>query len=106
VTSYALSAEAEEDLREIRAYYLKKVGAGARVARHVGSQLTAAFEFLATTPGAGHARPDLTSEPMKFWRVFSYLIVYDPAMRPLGIARVLHSSRDLKTLFRETPPRA
>ncbi len=103
---YALSAEAEQDLQEIRAYYLKKVGAGARVARYVGREITAAFEFLATTPGAGHARPDLTSEPMKFWRVFSYLIVYDPAMRPLGIARVLHSRRDLKTLFREKPPHA
>jgi hypothetical protein len=43
---------------------------------------------------------------MKFWRVYCYLIVYDPAMRPLGIARVLHSRRDLKTLFREKPPRA
>jgi len=106
VNPYVLSAEAEQDLQEIRAYYLKKAGAGALVARHVGRQITAAFEFLATTPGAGHARPGLTNEPVKFWQVFSYLIVYDPAMRPLGIARVLHSSRDLKTLLRENPPHA
>jgi plasmid stabilization system protein ParE len=104
--TYALSAEAEQDLQEIRAYYLQKVGAGARVALHVGRRIIAAFEFLAATPGAGHTRADLTSEPVKFWQVFSYLIVYDPAMRPLGIARVLHSRRDLKSLFRETPPRA
>ncbi len=103
---YVLSTEAEQDLHEVRDYYLKKAGAGARVARYVARQMTAAFEFLAMTPGAGHARPDLTSEPMKFWRVYCYLIVYDPAMRPLGIARVLHSRRDLKTLFREKPPRA
>ncbi len=103
---YVLSAEAEQDLQEIRAYYLTKPGAGARVARYVGRQMAATFEFLAMTPGAGHARSDLTSEPMKFWAVFSFLIVYDPAMRPLGIARVLHSSRDLKTLFDENPPRA
>ncbi len=98
---YVLSAEATQDLQEIRAYYVKKAGAGARVARYVSREITAAFEFLAANPGAGHARPDLTSEPMKFWQVFSYLIVYDPAMRPLGIARVLHSSRDLKSLLHE-----
>ncbi len=101
---YVLSAEAEQDLQDIRTYYLKKIGAGARVARHVSRNVTAAFEFLAATPGAGHARPDLTNAPVKFWQVFSYLIVYDPTMRPLGIARVLHSSRDLKTLFRDQPP--
>jgi antitoxin ParD1/3/4/toxin ParE1/3/4 len=68
--------------------------------------MAAAFEFLATAPGAGRVRSDLTSEPMKFSAVFSYLIVYDPAMRPLGIARVPHSGRDPKTLFDENPPRA
>jgi hypothetical protein len=47
----------------------------------------------------------LTDEPLKFWQVFSYLIVYDPAMQPLGIARVVHTSRDLKTLFGSNPLR-
>jgi len=32
---------------------------------------------------------------VKFWPVFSYLIVYDPAMRPLGVARILHGYQDL-----------
>jgi hypothetical protein len=40
---------------------------------------------------------------VKFWPVFSYLIVYDPAMKPLGVARVLHASRDLEALFRNRP---
>ncbi len=101
---YVLSSEAEQDLREIGAYYLKK--AGARVARHVSGEITSAFRLLAATPGAGHTRADITSEPVKFWQVFSYLIVYDPATRPLGIARVLHGSRDLEALFRAQPPRA
>jgi hypothetical protein len=43
---------------------------------------------------------------VRFWRVFSYLIVYDPAMQPLGIARVVHASCDLRTLFGVNPPRA
>ena len=101
---YSLSSDAQHDLEDIRTYYLKY--ADARVARHVARQMTAAFRFLAATPGAGHARPDLTDEPVKFWQVFSYLIVYDPVMQPLGIARVVHASRDLMTLFSADPPRA
>jgi toxin ParE1/3/4 len=102
VTRYVLSSEAQQDLHQLRAYYLKE--AGARVAFHVLTAITRAFELLAATPGMGHARPDLTEESVKFWQVFSYLIVYDPATRPLGIARVVHSSQDLETLFRKQPP--
>ena len=100
---YVLSREAQQDLQEIRAYYLKQ--ANARVARYVLGEITQAFRFLAATPGAGHARDDLTREPVKFWPVFSYLIVYDPATQPLGIARVRHGNQDLATLFRRRPPR-
>lgn len=101
---YALSPEAEHDLEVIEAYYLKH--ANARVARHVMAKINRSLRFLAETPGAGHIREDLTDEPMKFWSVFSYLIVYDPATQPLGIARVKHSSQDLAALFRKEPPRA
>ena len=37
---------------------------------------------------------DLTGEFVKFWSVFSYLIVYDPSKKPVQIARVLHGKRD------------
>jgi hypothetical protein len=33
------------------------------------------------------------------------MIVYDPAARPMGVARVLHGSMDLEKLFRKNPPR-
>jgi plasmid stabilization system protein ParE len=100
---YILAPEALDDIAEIRTYYEEE--AGTRVARYVLAEINRAFRFLAATPGAGHSRSDLTDEPMKFWSVFSYLIVYDPAMRPIGIARVLHSSRDLAALFVDRPPR-
>jgi toxin ParE1/3/4 len=104
VKRYQLSPEAQQDLTEIKAYYLGQTGV--RVARYVTGELTRAFQFLAATPGAGHKREDLTDEPVKFWQVFSYLIIYDPATKPLGIARVLHASQDLATLLRKHPPRA
>jgi plasmid stabilization system protein ParE len=103
VTRYLLSPEAQEDLRHIRAHYLEVGDAG--VARYVLGEIAKAFRLLATHPGVGHVRPDLTGEPVKFWAVFSYLIVYDPVTQPVGIVRVVHGSRDLETLFREKPPR-
>ena len=101
---YILSPEAQQDITDIRAFYMKE--AGARVARYVLAEINRAFRFLAATPGAGHSRADLTDEPVKFWTMFSYLIVYDAAMQPIGIARVLHGSRDLAAMFQKDPPRA
>jgi toxin ParE1/3/4 len=103
VPGYVLSQEAQADLREIQAYYLGQ--ANTQTARYVLGEITRAFRFLAATPGAGHSRTDLTDEPVKFWPVFSYLIVYDPATQPIGIARVRHGSQDLAALFRTQPPR-
>jgi toxin ParE1/3/4 len=77
VRRYALSQEAEEDLGDIRAYYLAR--ASARTTRYVMREITKAMGFLASTPGAGHSREDLTDDPVKFWPDFSYLIIYDPA---------------------------
>ena len=104
MTRYRLSPEAQGDLTDIKQYLM---GEGrARLARYVLGEIRAGLQFLAANPGAGHSREDLTDEPVKFWPVFSYLIVYDPAMRPLGVARVLHGSQDLKALPRIRPPRA
>jgi hypothetical protein len=44
-------------------------------------------------PEMGHTREDLTERPVKFWSVFSYLVVYDPASRPLTVLAVLHGAR-------------
>lgn len=57
--------------------------------------------MLAQSPGLGHTRDDLTSLPLRFWPVFSYLIVYDPARRPIEIVRVLHGARDLRRILPE-----
>jgi toxin ParE1/3/4 len=62
-------------------------------------EIRAAFRLLASRPEAGHLRQDLTPLPVKFWPVFSYLIVYDPAARPLGIVRVLHGRRDVEAIL-------
>jgi antitoxin ParD1/3/4/toxin ParE1/3/4 len=50
---------------------------------------------LAERPGIGHGREDLTDRPLKFWSVYSYLVVYDPESQPLTIIAVLHGARDV-----------
>jgi antitoxin ParD1/3/4/toxin ParE1/3/4 len=44
-------------------------------------------------------RRNPTSLPVKFWSVFSYLIVYDPAAGPVAIVRVLDGRRDLRAIL-------
>ena len=56
--------------------------------------------FLSGVPGVGHVRPDLTGDPVKFWQVFSHLIIYDALPRPIHILRVLHASRDVAAILR------
>jgi plasmid stabilization system protein ParE len=53
------------------------------------------FEMLAENPKAGHFREDLTSRPIRFFPVFSNLIVYLDKSDPVDIARVLGTTRDV-----------
>jgi len=59
------------------------------------------FHRLAETPHIGHLREDLTTRPVKFWGVYSYLIVYDPASAPLTVVAVLHGARDVEHLLKD-----
>ncbi|HET6235897.1 MAG TPA: type II toxin-antitoxin system RelE/ParE family toxin [Acetobacteraceae bacterium] len=76
--------------------------AGLSVSRYVMRTISTALRLLSAMPGLGHLRQDLTGEPVKFWQVFSDLIVYDHLARPIGIVRVLHSSRDIAAVLAET----
>jgi antitoxin ParD1/3/4/toxin ParE1/3/4 len=51
-------------------------------------------------PGVGHWRRDLTNEPVKFFAVYSYLIVYRPETRPLEVVAILHGRRDVAELLK------
>ena len=85
---------AEADLSEI-IDYLSSESSPDRAAAVLRAIVDAAGK-LADMPGMGHSRADLTDEPVLFWTVYSYLIVYRPETRPLEIIRVVHGSRDPK----------
>jgi toxin ParE1/3/4 len=97
VKRYLVSRPAERDLEDIKAYLAEE--AGARVAGKVIRELRVAIRFLGSNPGAGHLREDLADQVLRFWPVYSYLVIYDPGTRPVEIVRVLHGSRDLTILL-------
>lgn len=68
-------------------------------ADRVRDELFAAFQKLAKVPGIGHFRRDLASEPIRFWSVRSYLIIYRSEKKPIEIARVLHGARDVQSIL-------
>lgn len=83
--AYRLTDRAEADLEAIAdSIAVSSVDAAVKIM----VALEDAFSMLASRPGIGHRREDLTERPLKFWSVYSYLIVYDPASQPLTIVAV------------------
>jgi plasmid stabilization system protein ParE len=70
--------------------------------RYVVGALVTGFRAVARTPGQGHRRDDFTQrEELRFWAVFSYLIVYRIDQKPLTIIAILHGKRDVDKLLHE-----
>lgn len=97
MSGYRLSGPATNDLTGIREYLVNE--ADVPVARYVLRELREAMRFLGKWPDAGHRRQDLTDEPLKFWPVFSYLIIYDPSPEPIEVVRVLRGARDVTAIL-------
>jgi plasmid stabilization system protein ParE len=61
--------------------------------------ICAAILRLVEMPLMGHLREDLVDEPLRFWSVRRYLIIYRPETSPLEIVRVLSGYRDISNLL-------
>jgi plasmid stabilization system protein ParE len=57
-----------------------------------------ACRSLVATPHQGYRRSDLTSRPLRFWPVGSYVIAYAPDESPLLIIAVLHGRRSPRVM--------
>ena len=100
MSRYVLTIEAQHDLKQIRDYVLDEGGFG--TARYVVGSIVSGFRALAGRPGLGHRRDDLTQrEELRFWPVFSYLIVYRIDRKPLTVVAILHAKRDVEQLLNE-----
>jgi len=45
----------------------------------------------------------MTSQNVKFFSVYSYLIVYKPDTKPLQIVSILHGRRDVEKILKDRP---
>lgn len=69
-------------------------------ARRILSEIRSAIRHLAQMPGMGHIRADLTDDDsLRFWPIYSFLIVYRSSSRPLQVLRVLHGARDVRRIL-------
>ena len=94
---YQLTPSAQRDVDQITDFIAED---SVEAALRVHDALEEAFRHLAEMPGMGHTRVDLTVRPVKFWSVYSYLVVYDPASTPFTVIAVLHSARDVGSLLK------
>lgn len=97
MAEFFYSPAARSDLFEIWEYIARD---NLDAADRVEQEIREAVLMLAKQPELGHWRPDLTSKPVRFWRVYSYLVVYDPTSRPLEVVRILSGYRDITELLK------
>jgi plasmid stabilization system protein ParE len=98
---FVLAPQAALNLFEIWRYIQEQ--SSVEAADRVESAIRERIAFLAGAPGAGHSRKDLTQHNVKFFPVYSYLIVYRPEMKPLEIAAILHGRRDVERILKGHP---
>jgi plasmid stabilization system protein ParE len=95
---YEISAEAQDHLFEI---WQRIAEDSVRLANRIEAEFHELFASLGRMPGQGHTRKDLTTRPVLFFPLYSFLVVYQPDVRPLRIMAVLRGKRNLKRLLKE-----
>jgi antitoxin ParD1/3/4/toxin ParE1/3/4 len=96
---YVLAPEAAQDLVEI--WRFARDQGNLQIADRVEAAILERIEFLARNPRAGHWRKDLTNHEVKFFPVYSYLIVYRPEATPVQVISILHGRRDVEKLLKD-----
>jgi plasmid stabilization system protein ParE len=94
---YILTPDAARDLVGIWRYIKRETSIDA--ADRIEAVIRDRIRFLAMNPGIGHIRTDLTDANVRFFGVYSYLIVYHPNTNPLQIVSVLHGYRDVQGIL-------
>lgn len=92
MTDYVLSEDVELDLDGIWEHIAND---SIEAADRWIDVLFRAFEMIGDIPGIGHTRKDLTTEPVLFWPVGAYLIIYRQTPVRVEIVAVTQGARDL-----------
>ena len=95
---YNVSAEAQDDLFSI---WSRIAGDSVELADRIESEFHDLFASLAKMPGQGHARKDLTTRPVLFFPLYSFLVVYEPDAHAIRIMAVLRVKRNVKRILKQ-----
>jgi plasmid stabilization system protein ParE len=95
VPRYAFHPKAEDDIVSI---WTNIAGDSPNTADGVTDKIIQKIETAATMPRIGSRRPDLTSRPLRFLYLHSWLIAYAPDEQPLWIVAILDGRRDPRVL--------
>lgn len=86
---------ADFDLDDIY-FYISSQSASIDPAERVVQRIKEKVEFLAGHPEAGTVREDhVPNKDIRFWTVFSYLVIYSFDEDSITILRIIHGARDL-----------
>jgi plasmid stabilization system protein ParE len=96
---YLLAPEAATDLVQIWRYIKKQ--SSIDMADRIESVILERIRFLSENPDAGHWRRNLTNQSVKFFPVYSYLIIYRSGTKPLQVVSILHGRRDVEQILRD-----
>jgi antitoxin ParD1/3/4/toxin ParE1/3/4 len=94
---FVLAPQAALDLVEIWRYIKEQTSL--TIADRVESAIREKIVFLAGTRCRSRSE-GLTDEDVKFFPVYSYLIVYRPPTEPLQVAAILHGRRDVERILK------
>jgi antitoxin ParD1/3/4/toxin ParE1/3/4 len=95
---YVFAPEAALDLIQIWRYLKKE--SSAKIADRVEAAIRDQIVSLVKGPGIGHRRKDLTDEAVKFFPIYSYLIVYRPDTKPLHVVAILQGRRNVHQVLK------
>lgn len=94
---WILSPLARAQLQGILDYIEEDSGSEARALKVLDDFLEA-LDLLADSPRIGWRRSG-TESHIRWWRVHSYLVVYDATSTPLRIIQVAHGAQDLDRIL-------
>lgn len=92
---WIISPSAAADIEEIADYIADD---DPTAAVHVVEDLLAAIELLASRPGIGHRRDDLTDQSLLTWPVHKLVVIYRSAETHIEIVAIVSGYRDMTAL--------
>lgn len=93
---FRISRLADRDIEDIWQFIARD---NPNAADRVEEELHEAMQMLATHPGAGHTRTDVSDPRYRFWSVYSYLIGYRLDGESIVVVRAIHGSRDVRQIL-------